>query len=313
MKNYLIYTAAGLTLAGVACADVEVTMTEVRRLGFLPQDKADYRPEEKLDIKQYNPFAERAKKVEAKNNEAQTETEESRIRAFIKKQNVSGIVKLGDRYIATVGPLIMESGQTLPPLIPGQTQILRVIRVDKSVVELGWVEGTPYDTASPRKIVLKVDMTPRVEVQLASSDGDTKEGSKSTYLVDDNGKLYVPPRTDLMPDASEIADSLPPGSDINPSSALNAEEQSQMNLIDGATAAQDHLLPDSANDELDHGGPPSPASNGNFPARDETSPPPAVPGVGSPALPTEDEVQSDPDLEPPPALGENGNKPAGAP
>jgi hypothetical protein len=306
MKHILTIITTGLSLGSAVRADVEVTMTEVRRLGFLPQDKTDYHPEEKMDIKRRNPFAEKAKKLEAKSIENQTESEGSKIRSYLQKQKVSGIIKLNDKYIATVGRLVMEAGQTLPPLIPDQTQILRVMRVDKNTVELGWVEGSPYDTASPRKIVLKVDLTPRVEVQLVSSETDSKDTTKNTYMLDDTGKLYFPPRSDLMPDPSEIAENLPPGSDINPLGALNDEEKDQMHDME------------SAEDLNTPGMPPAPVSDGvpNTPSRLEQSERPEahISASAVPQLPVEDEVLSDPDLAaPPPPAQDAGNKPAGPP
>ena len=61
MKTSVIITAAALLLPLCVRADVEVTMAELQRIGFLPQDKADLKPEDKLDIKRRNPFAERKK------------------------------------------------------------------------------------------------------------------------------------------------------------------------------------------------------------------------------------------------------------
>jgi hypothetical protein len=307
MKTCLLLTAAGLSLATTVFADVEVTMTEVRRLGFLPQDKADYRPEDKMDIKRRNPFAERAPKVTAAKEEDQTETEESRIRAYFRDNPVRGIMKFGDKYVATVGRLSLEAGQPLPPIIQGQTQILRVMRVDKSVVELGWVENVTYDAAAPRKITLRVDLEPRIRQVIASAEAETETFTdKNTYLVDGNGKVVRPTRADLMPDPTEIATSLPPGSDTDPDSFLSTEEQQQMSALETAQTGQDPALsgalpPPSASDV-----PPPPAETETVPAQ-------LTPDI--PPLPAEDEVQQDPDMTAPPAAptGPVGGSPAGAP
>src|SRR5688572_9515459 len=126
MKTCLLLTFAVFCSAPALRADVEVTMAELRKIGFLPQDKAELRPEEKLDIKKKNPFAERKKTVAAKPTE-QVETEESKLRAFFDKQKVSGLMKFGDKCIATMGRLALEPGKIIPPIIPNQTHILRVL------------------------------------------------------------------------------------------------------------------------------------------------------------------------------------------
>ncbi len=292
-KQFLILAFGSLAACCSSLTGEEVTMTEVRRLGFLPQDKTDYRPEDKMEMKRRNPFADRAKKTEPKAEVDNTETEESKIRAFLQKEKISGIVKLGDKYIATLGRLVFEAGQTLPPLIPGQTQILRVMRVDKTTVELGWVEDSPYDTATPRKITLKVDLTPRVEVLLASNDSDPKDGAKGTYLLDDTGKLFIPRRNDLTADPSEIADNLPPSVDVNRNSALSADEQAQM--LSNESPPEDTPPPVPTGGES-----PAPIEDPEQQAPSPTPLPPpdeATPGE----LPMEDAVQPDPDTTAPPA------------
>ena len=58
---------------------------------------------------------------------------------FFDKLQVTGMMKLGDKRIVTLGRLTLEPGQTLQPVIPSQTQILRVLRVEDNLLEIGWV------------------------------------------------------------------------------------------------------------------------------------------------------------------------------
>src|SRR6187551_2369873 len=134
MKTPVIVFVATLCLPLHVRADVEVTMAELQRIGFLPQDKADLKPEDKLDLKLRNPFAEKSKKAKVSEPSVAVETEESKLRAFFEKQKVSGVMKLGDKFTVSIGRLALEVGQTIPPIIPGQTQILRVVRVDEKVL-----------------------------------------------------------------------------------------------------------------------------------------------------------------------------------
>lgn len=298
MKVHLLLTAAVLSSAAIARADVEVTMAELRRIGFLPQDKADLRPEDKIDIKRRNPFAER-KKIVASRPAEQVETEESKLRTFFDKLQVSGLMKLGDKRVVTLGRLTLEAGQIVPPVIAGQTQILRVIRVEDNLLEIGWVEEAGYDTSVPRKILKKIDLTPKITQVLASED-NTGENA-NTVTLDATGKVLMPPREGLLPNPSALVDNLPPGSDTNPLSTLTADEQAQMRAAAAAIdtppgpAPAPEVVPDAV-----PGDAPAPAPQ---PENGEAPPPP-------PENP-EDSVQPDPDLAPPPA--ESGTTPAGPP
>ncbi len=293
MKSRIFTTTALFCSVLFARADVEVTMSQLRNIGFLPQDKADLKPEDKLDLKQRNPFAERAKTVVASKPKDGTETEETKLRGYFDKLPVSGLSKIGDKITVTMGRHVLEAGDVLPQVIAGQTQILRVMKVEPALLEIGWVEEAGYDISTPRKITKKIDLTPKVKVLLASEDsfGDNAE----IYLTDDKGKVILPQRN-MLPNPSDIVDNLPPGSDTNPDSALTSAEQDDLNA--GSAA------PNSP--------PPAPSAPAPAPA-----PPAAVTdavpaGDTPPAASNEDSVQPDPDMAPPPA-SEGAGKPAGPP
>jgi hypothetical protein len=298
MKVHLLLTAAVLSSAAIARADVEVNMAELRRIGFLPQDKADLRPENKIDIKRRNPFAER-KKIVASRPAEQVETEESKLRTFFDKLQVSGLMELGDKRVVTLGRLTLEAGQIVPSVIANQTQILRVIRVEDNLLEIGWVEEAGYDTSVPRKIIKKIDLTPKI-IQVLASEDNTGENA-NTVTLDATGKVLMPPREGLLPNPSALVDNLPPSSDINPLSTLTADEQAQMKAAVAAidTPPGPAPAPEVVPDALP-GAPPAPAPQ---PENGEAPPPP-------PKNP-EDSVQPDPDLAPPPA--ESRTAPAGPP
>ncbi len=220
----LLLCLASLAVTGArAQDDEEVTVAALRRIGYLPQDKADLRPEDKVDMKRRNPFAER-KKVTAPTRPTETvETEESRLRAFFDRHEIAGVSKFGDKYTAIMGRLTFEAGLTLPPIIPGQTQILRVMSVTDKMVEIGWVEdggAAGYDTATPRKIQKRIKLSPQVDMKLASDEA--AGGGSGWYTVDDKGRTVVPKRN-LVPDASTILENMPPRSDTVPDPTITEQ------------------------------------------------------------------------------------------
>ncbi len=286
MHSRILTTTALLCSVLFARADVEVTMSQLRSIGFLPQDKADLKPEDKMDLKRRNPFAERKKAVA--NKPADTaETEESKLRSYFEKIPVSGISKIGGKLTVTLGRHNLETGDVLPQVITGQTQILRVLRVEQNLLEIGWVEQASPDIATPRKITKRIDLTPKVKVLLASEE-NTGENAQS-YLVDESNKVILPPKN-MLPNPSDIMENIPPGSDTNPDTALSQAEQDELNSLDASLSS-----------------PPPPLS----PAQVPDIVPDAVPSDESaPAEGSEDSVRPDPDMAPP--AEDTGSKPAGA-
>jgi hypothetical protein len=285
MNTRLLSVAVLLSCVSAAPADVEVTMAKLRGIGLLPQDKAELRPEDKLDIKRRNPFAER-KKVNQNKPTEQVETEESRLRAFFDKEKVNGIFKLGGRNSVTLGRLSLEEGQILRPIIPNQTQILRVIKVTDEELEIGWVEdATPgLEPSVPRKIRKRINLQP--EVKALPSGVEESDGKAQLYSLDPGGKVIIPHKG-VFPNPSDILESIPPGSDISPVSALSPQER---NVLDAeGDRPDDPAAAESA-----------PAVADAVPSGDPPAPPPEDP---------EDAVQPDPDLADP----ASDTQPAGPP
>ena len=206
MKYSLLIAALLPLCADTLRADTEVTLQELREIGPLPEDKQALRPDEKIDGKKSNPFAERNKPKTEKAEET-VETEESKIRMVFDTLRITGIMKSNGKYSALLGDMILEENQPVPPVLPGQTQILRVARVTDKMVELAWVEGAGFETAAPRRILKRVELSPKVAVLLP---GQSKPDSAVVSYVDENGKAILPRRAAVDPAA--IVGSLPPSS-----------------------------------------------------------------------------------------------------
>ena len=178
-------------------ADVEVKLQQLKDIGMLPEEKLALHPEEKLDPKRRNPFAELAKAKQSRSVET-VETEEIKIRRVFDSLAISGITKYNGKYSALLGDIIIEEGGQIAPVIPNQTQILRATRVSDKSIEIVWVEGAGYETKAPRRIVKRVELSPRVGVLLAAQPVGTSDPHAMTYL-DENGKVIWPKKMTFNP------------------------------------------------------------------------------------------------------------------
>lgn len=252
-------------------ADENVNLTQLKEIGLLPKDKLSLRPEDTLDPGQGNPFAERAKAKKPLAVET-VETEEIKIRRVFDALKIDGIIKGQGKYSALLGDLDLEEGAQVPPVIPNQTQILRVTVVTAKKVELAWVEGFGSESAIPRKIVKTVGLAPRVGVKLAGQPAGNKDAPAMTY-IDENGKVIWPKR--MSSTLSGMLDNLPTGT-----ADLSEEEKAVLmeatGLEDPGVQPNEALPP--AGMEVDSPSEDPVESAGEENAESFTSPPPASSG-----------------------------------
>lgn len=205
-----------------ARAEVEVKLQQLKDIGILPDEKLSRRPEDKLDPKRSNPFAERSKAKEAKAVES-VETEEIKIRRIFDTLQISGITKSNGQYSALLGDLILEEGRQVKPVIPNQTQILRVTKVTDKMVEIAWVEGAGAEMSAPRRIVKRVELSPRVGVLLAAQPPGSTDPNAMTWL-DENGKVIWPKQMAPALDGGM-------GASLSPSSTADLSPEEEAHLM----------------------------------------------------------------------------------
>ena len=147
----------------------------VPAIGILPEDKT---PAVVTETER-NPFGKRATKAVAA--QAETESEETKIRSVIENLPLGGMAS-GSAIVKTLlGPYPVAEGNTLPDMIPGQTEKVRVLSVTEERVELGFVDKD--GRAETRKISLLIHLKPTVRVKLGGSadqDGVTKKNEPGT-------------------------------------------------------------------------------------------------------------------------------------
>jgi hypothetical protein len=148
-------------------------------VGMLPDDRTSIT----LESKERNPFAKQEIKEEMPAPGEEKESEESRIRRVLGKLTVVGRTKGANGWKVLLGDLILEKDRTLPPVIEGQTQVLRVANVYDGSVELIWEDKS--GSGEPRKMFIPIDLSPRVHTALAG---------KSTSITAPHGNAPNPPQ-----------------------------------------------------------------------------------------------------------------------
>lgn len=153
----------------LSAASAAPPLPPIMRIGELPGQKVP----DLLQIKERNPFTRRETRVaEVKEDK---ESEESRLRALFAAMAVTGVVRGGGSVKALLGSLILKNGQPLPALIAGQTERLVVRCVTDTQIEIQFVEEN--ERVEPRKILIPIDLRPRVAISPPELPPAPKAGS----------------------------------------------------------------------------------------------------------------------------------------
>lgn len=197
MKSQLLLPlAAGLSLwgglisLGVGQEASNITDEEIRLIGPLPEDKVV----ETIKKSDRNPFAE---KVLAVLSEDKGESEDSKLRSILGRIPISGVIHDRDgRFKVMVGRRLLQEGDKVPPLIAGQTALLRVSKVTDKLVEIAWVEDQA--NAAPQKFVRAVRVNEgRIDQMMEVPGEDGKAGTMLRIPVTTRGEyLQEDPKQD---------------------------------------------------------------------------------------------------------------------
>jgi hypothetical protein len=161
------------------CLALPLVARAASPVGLLPEDKVPVI----VDSNERNPFGKNMVKASA----ALVENEESRIRAIIEKYPVSAVIQGRNGWQAMVGPLTLEEGQLVAPVIARQTEKIRVVSVAQNKAELAFLEsdGTP----GLRRIVVTLNIAPRVQFRVVKpavrTAGDEEAGFDGVLSKDD--------------------------------------------------------------------------------------------------------------------------------
>ena len=243
-----VYT---LLLAGLLGLTADSRAAEEADAG--PDDTIRYQlimPEEKtpesIKPNEPNPFS----KV-AGAEEEEASSEENSVREILMSMPVTGLSS--DAHGGTrvmLGPIKLERGTIVPPVLPEQSVTLRVNAVSESALELIWVEkkntGLP-----PRTLIVPFDVRPRVRQKMAgfgvqpqakkeSSGYITLEPQRDSPVQKTAGTPSAVPSTPAPQQASSPAAAPPAEAD---SKDANHPANMLMNLLMGKPVPAEQPAP----------------------------------------------------------------------
>ncbi|MDP1591435.1 MAG: hypothetical protein Q8M07_27010 [Prosthecobacter sp.] len=144
----------------------------------LPEEKTP----ETVKPEEHNPFESES---EAQNRLAPGDSEENRVRDKLLKLQVVGTVRMPDgRMSVLLGNIKLETGKTVPPVLPDQMVELRVKNITSEHIELAWQEkratGLP-----PKLMLIPINISPKVRYQMLGQTGeDNKTGNVPNATMD---------------------------------------------------------------------------------------------------------------------------------
>ncbi|MFC5457048.1 hypothetical protein [Prosthecobacter fluviatilis] len=136
----------------------------------LPEEKTP----ENVKPEEHNPFE---SENEALSRQATGDTEENRVRDKLLKLPVVGTKRMADgRMRVLLGDIILETGRSVPPVLPDQLVELKVKNITPLYIELAWQEkrltGLP-----PKIMTIPINIAPQVRYQMF---GQTEEEAKES-------------------------------------------------------------------------------------------------------------------------------------
>lgn len=164
---------------------------------ILPDEKTP----ENVKPEEHNPFESES---EAQNRLAPGDTEENRVRDRLLKLPVVGTKRMPDgRMRVLLGNIILETGKTVPPVLPEQLVELKVKNITTEYIELAWQEkratGLP-----PKLMVIPINISPRIRYQMLGQTGaETTKGTNATMEMPLRGLIAEPAGASTPPAASQ--------------------------------------------------------------------------------------------------------------
>ncbi len=150
----------------------------VSDVGLLPEDRIFL----EVTGTERNPFGLNLPKEEIA--KPKVENEEARIRATLDSFTVGGVSRSEAGVKVLFGPLVLEKGREVAPVIPNQTEELQVVSISEKSLELGFVESN--GVVALRKVSITLDLAPGVQFKLGKkADGGKGRGFDGVISKDE--------------------------------------------------------------------------------------------------------------------------------
>jgi hypothetical protein len=148
-------------------------------IGLLPEERVavEVSPTEK------NPFGPKVAKDGNNKLPRNADNEEARLRLIFEHLPVGGIVESNSGRKVMLGSLMLEEGRPIPPLLSNQDEKLKVIAIEAKRVEISFVEVD--GTTGARKIIVPLDVAPRVQYRLGVKVAPGKKGGFDGVITKD--------------------------------------------------------------------------------------------------------------------------------
>lgn len=147
---------------------------DFKEIGILPSSKRGSR----IDVAERNPYA--ARTVEKTKGEDAT-SEASQIIKILEGLRIRGLSRDRSGNVRTVlyGDLRLTQGAMLPQLLPNQNDELIVSSVTNEEIELAWLNEAGNRVTDGRKLLIAIELEPKVQIVLPGQVEATGERKKA--------------------------------------------------------------------------------------------------------------------------------------
>jgi len=192
--------AALLLTTSLSAQSVDDAQSGTDRVEYqliLPEEKTP----ESIKPTENNPFSKAAGK-----QEDESSSEENAVRDLLMSLTISGISSdsAGNRRLM-LGPMKLERGMIVPPVLPDQAVHLRVNAITQEALELVWIEkkntGLP-----PRALIIPFNVKPTIRTRLAGFTSQQVGGPARVGVINPN----MPVPSTPAKNSGDSAASMPP-------------------------------------------------------------------------------------------------------
>ena len=174
MKLLIPLCLAGM-LSTLAAQDAD--NLDLSAIGRLPTDRRGV----EVDPAETNPYGLPTQRKKEASSVKKQYSQEDRIRDVLASLPVTGVI--GDGKKVLLGDLVLEEGEFVDDVLPGQTDLLLVKEISSQNILIEWVEQSRRNKA--RQMEIPIDMVTRVQVMLKGQLGSQEKHMGIARIVDE--------------------------------------------------------------------------------------------------------------------------------